>query len=105
MSESQARDLIHQTGIRTFPRPQGIPENFRVQISEKGAGIIYVHPEHTHTSIRIMPGKPHSPLPYQQKPYVIHKKDGKALDKFGNKLNNIETPEAHIPYEEFVYRG
>lgn len=102
--ESQARELIHQAGVRTFPRPQGIPDNFRVQISEKGAGMIYIHPKHTHTSIRIMPGKPHSPFPYQQRPYVIHMKDGKALDKFGNKLNNKEVPEAHIPYEEFVYR-
>ena len=104
MTESQARELIHQAGVRTFPRPRGIPDNFRVQITEKGAGLIFVHPTHTHTSIRIMPGKPHSPLIYQQKPYVIHLKDGKALDKFGNKLTKKEIPEGHIPYEEFYYR-
>ena len=64
----------------------------------------YLHPKHTHTSIRVMPGKPHSPFPYQQKPYVIHMKDGKYIDKFGNKLLNGDAPEAHIPYNEFVYR-
>lgn len=105
MPETQCRALIHKTGIPTLPRPVGIPESYRVRISDKGVGLIYVHPEHTHTSIRIMPGKPHSPLPYQQKPYVIHMKDGKALDKFGNKLSNKDAPEAHIPYDEFVYRG
>ena len=103
MSESQARGLIHQAGVRTLPRPQGIPENFRVRVSDKGAGIKYVHPHHNHTSIRVMPGKPHSPLPYQQKPYVNHTRDGKALDKFGNIVKS-DSPESHIPYEQFVYR-
>ena len=41
MYESQARELIHQTGVRTFPRPQGIPVNFRVKLYDKGAGIVY----------------------------------------------------------------
>ncbi len=107
MPESEVRQLIHQTGISTFPRPQGIPDNFRVQISDRGAGMKYIHPKHTHTSIRVMPGKPHSPFPYQQQPYVIHMKDGKCVDKFGNKIVKTgasETPEAHIPYNEFLYR-
>ncbi len=104
MPESQARELIHQTGVRTFARPQGIPENFRVKISGKGAGMEYVHPTNTHIRVRIMPGKPHSPLPHQQKPYVVHTNGGQALDRFGNKVE-VHSPEAHIPYEEFVYRG
>lgn len=103
MPESQIRDLIHQTGIRTFPRPAGIPENFRVRLSDGGAGMLYVHPEHTHISIRVMPGKPHSPNPNQQTPYVIYMKNGKALDKHGNIVNK-KAPEAHIPLDEFTYR-
>ena len=103
MSEFQCRNLIHKTGIPTFPRPINIPENFRVRISNKGAGLIYVHPNHTHTSIRVMPGKPHSPFLYQQKPYVIYKKNGKTLDKFGNVVDPTD-PVAHIPIEEFVFR-
>ncbi|MDE3046504.1 MAG: tetratricopeptide repeat protein [Verrucomicrobiota bacterium] len=102
--EAQARELIHQTGVRTFPRPLGIPENFKVQISSKGAGMEYVHPTNPHIRVRIMPGKPHSPLPHQQKPYVVQTKEGKALDRLGNKTE-AHSPEAHIPYEEFVYRG
>lgn len=31
-----------------------------------------------------MPGKAHSPHPYQQKPYVIQMQNGKAFDKIGN---------------------
>lgn len=104
MSEIQARELIRQTNVRTFPRPEGIPENFRVRITESGAGMEYVYPTHTHISVRIMPGKPHSPLPYQQKPYVVHLKNGSALDKLGNKVPT-NSPEAHIPFDEFVYRS
>ncbi|MCI0381629.1 MAG: hypothetical protein L0207_01045 [Chlamydiae bacterium] len=104
MPEAEVRALIHQTGIRTFPKPTGIPENFRVKLSNNGAGMKYVHPENKHVSIRIMPGKPHSPFPYQQKSYVIQMKDGKAIDKFGKHISP-SAPEAHIPLEEFIYRN
>ncbi|MGE5196071.1 MAG: hypothetical protein ACM3JI_01925 [Anaerolineae bacterium] len=104
MPEAQIRELIHQTGIPTFPRPVGIPENFRVKLSEKPGGIKYVHPDHTHESIRVMPGKPHSPNLCQQKPYVVHMRDGKALDKYGNPVVDVSSPEVHIPLEEFIYR-
>ncbi len=103
MPESHARDLIHKTGIRTFLRPEGIPDNFRIKVSDKGAGMKYIHPTHEHTYVRIMPGKPHSPFPHQQKPYVNHMKDGKALDVLGN-IVKADSPEAHISYEKFIYR-
>lgn len=104
MPEIQCRELIHTTGIQTFPRPKGIPENFKVRITGKGGGMEYVHPINTHIRIRVMPGKPHSPLPYQQKPYVIQKAEGKALDVLGNRISP-DLPEAHIPLEEFIYRS
>lgn len=103
MTEAQARELIHQANIRTLPRPPGIPENYRIKLSDTGAGIKYVHPENTGIYIRVMPGKPHSPYPSQQKPYVVQMKDGKAFDKKGNLIEG-HLPEAHIPLEEFVYR-
>ncbi len=102
MPEAECRELIHQAGIRTFPRPEGIPDNFMVKLSRKGAGMEYVHPTDMNIRIRIMPGKPHSPFPYQQKPYVIQMKDGKAVNKFGKGVLP-EDPEAHIPLEEFIY--
>lgn len=49
-----------------------------------------------------MPGKSYSPNPCQQKPYVVQMKDGKAYDKFGNKVNTRDT-EAHIHLEEYKY--
>ncbi len=101
MSESEARALIQQTGIKTFPRPHGIPDNFRVKLSKRGAGMVYVHPNHTHTSVRVMPGKPHSPFPYQQQPYVIYMQDGKYMNKLGCAVSSGELPEAHIPYNDF----
>jgi hypothetical protein len=63
----------------------------------------YIHPQNEHTCVRVMPGKPHSPLPHQQKPYVVQLKDGMAFDKHGN-LIDPRAPEAHIPIEEFIYR-
>ena len=104
MAEGEAKTLIGQAGIPTFSRPAGIPENYMVTISGKGAGVKYVHPKNTHTYVRVMPGKPHSHFPYQQNSYVNHRVDGKSLDKFGNIVTN-ESIEAHIPVEEFVYRG
>lgn len=102
LSETQARELIHQTGIRTFSRPAGLPENFMVRITDRGAGMEYVHPTNPHIRVRIMPGKPHSPNSGQQKPYVIYRKHGKILDKFGNVVEASST-EAHIPLDEFIY--
>ena len=103
LPEVQVRELIHQAGMKTFPRPAGIPENFRVRITEKGGGVEYAHPDHTHITVRVMPGKPHSPMPHQQQPYVIQKMNGKAVDKHGNYLS-LDAPEAHIPIEEFVFK-
>ena len=51
-----------------------------------------------------MPGKPHSPLKHQQKPYVSQRVNGEALDKSGNIVPN-KSPEAHIPIQEFIYKG
>jgi tetratricopeptide (TPR) repeat protein len=104
LPESRVRELIHQTGMTTFPRPKGIPDDFLVMITDKGAGMLYVHPTLTHIRVRVMPGKPHSPFPHQQKPYVIQQIDGKAVDILGNcVLPN--TPEAHIPLSEFNFRS
>jgi hypothetical protein len=104
MSEFKVRELIHETGIQTFARPKGIPDDFLVMVADKGAGMEYVHPTNNHIRIRVMPGKIHSPNPRQQKPYVIQKIDGLALDKVGKRISP-DAPEAHIPLEEFVYRS
>ena len=103
MPEIKVRELIHETGMPTFPRPKGIPEYFLVMVADRGAGMEYVHPTNTHIRIRVMPGKPHSSNPSQQKPYVVQQKSGKAFDKQGD-LIQPEKPEAHIPLEEFIYR-
>ncbi|MCP6769261.1 hypothetical protein NL529_30880, partial [Klebsiella pneumoniae] len=55
------------------------------------------------TYVRVMPGKPHSVNPYQQKPYVSQMKNGQTIDKYGNIVNK-QSSEAHIPYDEFIYK-
>jgi hypothetical protein len=103
LPENEVRKLIHEAGMPTFSRPAGIPENYRITFSDKGAGMKYVHPDHDQTYIRVMPGKPHSSFPCQQHPYIEQMKDGKLLDKFGN-IVNYSSPEAHIPFNEFINR-
>lgn len=103
MAEPQLRELIHSVGISTFPRPKGIPETYRVKLSDKGAGMKYVHPTDEGTYIRVMHGTPHSPNPCQQKPYVNRRVNGQSVDKSGNIVPH-DSPEAHIPIEEFVYK-
>jgi hypothetical protein len=73
-------------------------------ITDRGAGIEYVHPINPHIRVRVMPGKLHSPNPYQQKPYAIQQIDRGALDKAGKYISR-DSPEAHIPIEEFIYRS
>lgn len=101
--EAEAKKLIDGTGLRTFDRPKGVPANFRVKLSDEGIGLVYMDPKNEHISIRVMPGKPHSKNPCQQKPYVVQMRDGMAVDKFGNRVHKA-APEAHIPIEEFIYR-
>ncbi len=101
--EHEIRNLIHKTAIPTFPRPKGIPKNYRVKLSNTGAGMKYVHPKDKGTYVRVMPGKVHSNNPCQQKPYVNHRIHGESVDKFGKKVPT-DSVEAHIPLEEFIYR-
>ena len=103
MPEPEIRSLIQQYGISTFDRPAGIPANYLVKITDRGAGMEYVNPTNSHLSIRVMPGKPHSPHIHQQKPYIIQMNSGKAIDKYGNLISK-ESPEAHLPLEEFIFR-
>lgn len=103
MPESRVRELIQEMGIPTFPRPNGIPDNYLIMISDKGAGMKYVDPLDPGSYIRVMPGKPHSSFSYQQKPYVNQRINGKSVDKHGNIVLN-DSPEAHILIEEFIYK-
>jgi tetratricopeptide (TPR) repeat protein len=103
MPESTIRNLIHENGIPTFEKPVGIPENYLVRITEKGAGMEYFDPINPKTSIRVMPGVPHSPNPRQQVPYVVQTKKGKTFDRWGKEVSS-DAPEAHIPLCEFVYK-
>ncbi|MCI5052291.1 MAG: hypothetical protein MRY21_04020 [Simkaniaceae bacterium] len=104
MEEYQIRKLLKRAGMPTFNRPKGIPKSFRTKLSNGGCGIIYVHPKHTHTNIRVMPAKPHSGMPGQSRPYVIHKVNSKILDKHGKVIDKKEIKKGHIPLKEFIYR-
>lgn len=73
-------------------------------VLDKGAGMKYIDPVNSHISIRVMPGKPHSPWPHQQQPYVIQIIDGKYFDILGNEVLGPSI-EAHIPIQEFNYKG
>ncbi|MFZ4673934.1 MAG: tetratricopeptide repeat protein [Chlamydiia bacterium] len=99
-------EILVSKGIQTFPKPEWIPNEWRVKFSKNGAGLIYQHPLNENTSLRIMPGKLNSPNPAQQKPYFVCQKDGKFYDALGHTQNEInisytsKSPETHIPMEE-----
>jgi len=104
MPEIEVRKLIHEAGLPTFPKPKGIPDNFRVRITGKGGGMEYVHPDHTHTIIRVMPGKLHSEFSAHHKPYVIQKINSNTVNILGEIVSS-DSLEAHILIEDFIYRG
>jgi hypothetical protein len=101
--EAEIRELIKRAGVRTFPRPLGIPEHYEVRITERGAGMEYYDPKKPGCSVRVMPGKEHNFHLCQRDPYVIHMQDGQTLDKQGRAVLH-HSEEAHIPLEDFVYR-
>ena len=103
LTETQARKILHQAGFETFPRPKGIPENFIIKLTDKPGGLHYSDPKNPHILVRVMPGKPHSPNVYQQQPYVVQMRGGKAVDQFGNMVES-EAVEAHIPLNAFIYQ-
>lgn len=103
MPEAEVRNLIHKTGLPTFPRPKGIPENFRVRVSDRGGGMLYEHPIQHNTFVRVMPGSKHAKWPVQRRPYVVQEKGGTRLDKFRNILDKDQWGPSHIPLEEYVF--
>lgn len=107
MSEPQVRRVLHQAGFKTFAKPKGIPSNAKVQISKTGGGMVYIKPGTTEKQsvlVRVMPGKPNSPNPMQQKPYVVQRFGDKAVTTDGG-LIAWDISEAHIPLEKFDFKG
>lgn len=87
---------------RGIARPKGVPADWVAKPSKTGGGTRFVDPANPHNSVRVMPGDPKSPFPNSQRPYVRHLKDGQSLDVNGNVVPK-NTPEAHIPLEDFVW--
>ncbi len=103
--EQKIRETLETMGYRVCKRPEGIPENCLTRFSEKGCGLIYQDPvKPTYNYDRLMPGKPHSPNPKQQQPYITQVRNGHFLNAKGEKVLR-ESPEAHISPDEFVFRS
>jgi len=107
LSELQVRRILHGAGFKTFPKPKGIPSSSTVKISKNGGGMVYVKAGTTREEsilIRIMPGNPKSSNLMQRKPYVIQRRGKEAVAKGGSFVDPL-TSEAHIPLEEFEFKG
>ncbi len=103
-TEKEIRSHLLKKGYPIPDRPSGIPEHFITRFSDKGCGISYHDPANpNYNYIRLMPGKPHSPNPHQQIPYIVHVKDGKTLNATGRPIPSKE-PQAHISPDQYVYR-
>lgn len=104
LRQNRLIDLTRASKIRMLLKhSKGIPDNFLVKITEKGGSMEYVDPVNLKTSVRVMPGKPHSPNPLQHNTYVVEIREEWAISKSGNKVE-ADLAEAHIPIEEFIYR-
>ena len=100
-------ELLKDSSLeKKFRTDKGIPGNWEVKLSKgtkKEPGALYHAPGNTHQNVRVMPGSPNNPNPVSQKPYVVWKKDGKTLDKFGNP--STDPNKTHIPLDEFKFKG
>ncbi len=85
-----------------FRRPDGVPEEWVEKISDKGEGKKYIDPNNKGNDVRIQRGNPESNFPSQRNDYVKWKRNGQWLDKNGNPVLG-DSPEAHIPFEEFNF--
>ncbi len=102
LSESAIRKTLHELGYETFRWPKNVPENFKVNFSQKNFGMEYVDPKSPHNSVRVMPGDPHSQYPWQNDTYVVHKRNSKFLDVNGKEVER-KSKESHIPFDKFDF--
>jgi RHS repeat-associated protein len=108
LSRGQKIEGMRLPGFRpplgTRVRPEGLPTNWRISPTEGEGGTHYYNPQKPNESVRVMPGNPNSPFPNSQKPYVRQTdSSGSYLDANGNR-GNPNSPETHIPLEEFHFR-
>ena len=82
--------------------PNGVPDNYVKSPTKKGDGDKYTNPDDPHDNVRDMPGNPQSPNPAQQNPYVKQMRDGKAINKQGDRVEP-NSSDAHIPRDEFMF--
>ncbi|MEM7617403.1 MAG: hypothetical protein AAF195_03365, partial [Pseudomonadota bacterium] len=77
-------------------RPEGVPEDWIKERSNKNDGYKYIDPKSKRsTDVRVQKGNPESTNPSQQKDYVKWKKDGNIVPG--------DSPAAHIPLDEFKF--
>lgn len=87
-------------------RPLGIPKDWRVIMSDKGGGVIYINPNNTSDQIRVMPGDPSSPYPHRQRSYVVDQNWGAFVSRDGQRIGGSRPghePDAHIPYDVYFF--
>lgn len=91
----------------SVPKPAGIPDNWIEKPSAKGGGTEWINPTNPNDRVRVMPGNPSSDYKEQQGPYVKDQNNGAFVDKNGQPIGGPRpgnTPESHIPYEDYVFK-
>ncbi len=114
LSESQIRRVLDYSGYKTYPRPNGLPNNCVVEFSDKGGGMIYrkwATIDAEHRVIRIMPGTERNnvvtaAINRRQMPYVVQERNN-----FKRTIDGSWTPDdrnkalTHIPLGSFKFKG
>jgi hypothetical protein len=81
--------------------PDDMQKNMRTTDNKQGT--IFKDPKNPGgNNVRVQGGNPKSPNSAQQKPYVKQVKDGKTVDVNGKQVKP-DSPESHIPKDEFRY--
>ena len=87
-------------------RPLGIPRDWRVVLSNKGGGVIYINPNNPNDRIRVMPGIADSPHSNQRRPYVVDQNWGAYVNRDGRPVGGSDPkrhPDVHIPYDVYFF--
>ena len=95
------KEVAGEVAEQTVRKGVEVPEGWITKPSKKNEGVRHIDPNNSRNVIREMPADPDSPFPSQQVPYIKYQKNGVFYDVNGNKVKGGDTPEAHIPRDQF----
>lgn len=101
-NETATRRVLHLSGIETFPRPNMVPNYFRVRFSSKNGHMKYIHPTDKREYIVVIPGDIDHEIPAKSVPHAIHRRGRYAVGGDGKRISR-NSKDAYVPLDRFIY--